>query len=181
MSSGVNITQGAYQIQGLNEAFAMMSDLVAKEKQLIIRGILRKVANQVVKPKLTEANIYRNSKKQPGKNPVVVTLDPNDPLGIKVGISSKFFYYRFTEFGTAERHTKLRALASRVRKSGKPSKAMVRITGNDARRGKGSGKQRIYPEIEKSLPDVIRWFNDNYRKETEKRMKALARRSKRMI
>jgi HK97 gp10 family phage protein len=173
--SSVMPSQTGYAIAGLNETFKMMADLNSKEKQFIIRGILRKVANKVVKPAMQAANPYKSSKKQPGVNPFVVTFDKHDLLGIKVGVSSKFFYYRFTEFGTAPRSTKHRAVVFNLRKSGKLSKGRIKKVGDKANRGKMKGAEKIYPAIENSIPSVVAYINANYSMETKKRMDALAR------
>jgi hypothetical protein len=174
-SKNVMPHQTGFKIVGLNETFKMMEDLTSKEKQFIIRGIFRKAGNQVVKPALVNANIYKSSKKQPGKNPVLVTLDKNDPLGVKVGISSRFFYYRFTEFGTKQRATQHRARVFTIRKSGKVSKGRIKKTGDKANRGSVSGTERIYPALTGVIPELITWINTNYERETTKRLKALAR------
>lgn len=173
-----NIANKAWHITGLAESYKMMDDLTCIEKQKVILSILKKAGNKNIKAPLIAANKFKNSKKQPGKSLIVTTNDPQNPLGIKIGVSGKFFYLRFADMGTAQRFTKTRALVKVKRKSGKPSKGRIKITGNKFNRGKMPQLQDLHSVIVNNITNVINYINDNYTKETMKRLRALAKKNK---
>jgi HK97 gp10 family phage protein len=151
-----------------------MEDLTAKEKQKIILSVLKMAGNRHIKKPLESENKYSKSKKQPGKKAVITTNDPKNPLGIKIGISGKFFYLRFAEFGTKPRFTYNRAMVYKSRKSGKKSKGRIQKTSAKAFRGIMPVKQNLRSAIESNIENVVNYIAENYGKITARRMKALA-------
>jgi hypothetical protein len=96
-----------------------------------------------------------------------------------VGVSRRFFYYRFTDFGTNERFTYNRALVKKTRKSGKLSKGRIVKTSQKHRTGRMKDTTNFYEAINNTIPSVINYINDNYLRLTESRLKALARKKSR--
>jgi HK97 gp10 family phage protein len=164
-----------WTVYGLAETYKLMDDLTSKEKQNIILGILRKTANKEVKKPMQDANRFKTSKKQPSKQAIITTNDKDNPLAIKVGVSGKFFYLRFAEFGTKKRTTYHKALAARARKSGKKSKAIVRRVGNKANRGIMPKMNNLYETIENQIDNALNYFVANYAKETKERWAKMVR------
>jgi HK97 gp10 family phage protein len=159
------------QILGLKEAYAMMEELTAIEKQKIIIGTLTNAANKNIKAKLTNADSFLPSTSRK-KKPFVTVKDKDNSLGVVSGVSGDYFHYRFLEFGTKQRFTKPYK-TKKVFVGGK--KKIVKTKKKMISRGMMKRNPFIINVIESNLLSLTNYFIDDYGKQVKKRLDRLAR------
>ena len=116
-----------WHIKGLDELKRDLKQLPILRQAQIIRNVNRRAVNKVVIPKLKNAIPHRAKKvrKRTKSNPfkivdqkqVIAVSVKGKKTAIAAGISSKYFYYRFIEFGTQKRATKKGAMNRGVMRS----------------------------------------------------------------
>jgi len=163
-----------FKIDGLREVYALLDDLSAIEKRKILLGAMKKTANRHIKKNLESANIHKSSKSRKSK-PFVTVNNPKNKLGILSGVSSKFFHYRFIEFGTKQRYTKAfktktTYLLGKKVKSKKKKKS--------AYRGVMRARPFMKKIIDDNLDNVIDYFASDFGMEVKKRLDRLAKKKK---
>ena len=159
------------EILGLKEAYAMMADLTAQDKQKIILGTLTNAANKNIKAKLMQADRFTPSKSRK-KKPFVTIKDKDNPLGVISGVSGAFFHYRFLEFGTKARWTKPYKTEKKI-VNGKRKKIVKKK--NMIYRGIMKKSPFAVSVIEDNIENVTNYFMNEYGANVKKRMDRMAR------
>ncbi len=109
-----------WKINGLDELLSDFKKLPFLRQAQIIRNVNRRAVKKEVIPKLKNAIPHRSKKvrRRTKSNPfkivdqkqVIAVSVKGKKTAIAAGISTKYFFYRFIEFGTKKRTTKKGAM-----------------------------------------------------------------------
>ena len=136
------------EVVGLKELEDALKDLPVKLQASIYKALNRKAVKKFVVDEIRSVVNYSSKT----ESNITVINDKSDPTSVYGGVSSKVYWLRFADRGTASRETK-----------------------KGANRGAIKGKNQIQPVILASVDKIIKFVNDELGNETakilEKRLK----------
>lgn len=139
---------GLFSIEGM-EDFSVVQDLLKdlpqEETDKFYKSTLRKGAKMAQEEIEKEATNDQGSK---AKGSVKIEKDKDSDLGFNIGIKEQFYYYRFLIYGTEQRET-------------------------DAGINRGtlkSGNNFVLKALDKSIPEIEKFFFENWAKEIDKKV-----------
>lgn len=130
-----------FKIEGLKEISDALNDLPTKMQAQIYRALNRKAVKKYVVDNIRNAINY-SSRSEKG---ITVINDRSDPTAVYGGISSKVYWLRWADLGTASRYTHKGAF-----------------------RGSIIAKNQIQPIILGSVDDIIKYMNEEIGTEMQK-------------
>ncbi len=155
------MTKPGIHIEGMAETRKMFKHLTAQQQVKLVKSINRTALNRTLIKKLKAANKYYPSKsgRQRKGKPFTLVQDKKQSTidkrmtGVQGGVSSKYFHYRFLEFGTKARKTRKKK----------------------AYRGIMPKRPFITRQIESSIGPITEYFRKEFSKQVKRRLDRLAR------
>jgi hypothetical protein len=141
-----------FKIEGLSETMAALKELPEKLQKQFIKNFLRKAGKKFVVEPLKSKLHYSGSL----ESTIKVVPANDDKNAIQAGVTGRGYKLRWVDLGTKER------------KKGH-------------NRGKIVGKKQIQPAIEESIPEIVKYTEDEFANEINRMLERKLKRLKKSL